>query len=129
MSFITTEKHFPPISESQSLYKKFFKIPILDKNGELLNGEQHKSDGTIIRFVNGYIDGNIYDSHGEVLFTYPAIEHEQGKEYWTKGLPQGFPAISFIFGLYEEYWADGKIVSIKETGKLLKISTNDYVYD
>ena len=117
MSFITTEKHFPPISESQSLYKKFFKIPILDKNGELLNGEQHKSDGTIIRFVNGYIDGNIYDSHGEVLFTYPAIEHEQGKEYWTKGLPQGFPAISFIFGLYEEYWADGKIVSIKETSK------------
>lgn len=125
MSFITTEKHFPPISESQSLYKKFFKIPILDKNGELLNGEQHKSDGTIIRFVNGYIDGNIYDSHGEVLFTYPAIEHEQGKEYWTKGLPQGFPAISFIFGLYEEYWADGKIVSIKETGKLLKISTDN----
>lgn len=125
MSFITTEKHFPPISESQSLYKKFFKIPILDKNGELLNGEQHKSDGTIIRFVNGYIDGNIYDSHGEVLFTYPAIEHEQGKEYWTKGLPQGFPAISFIFGLYEEYWADEKIVSIKETGKLLKISTDD----
>ena len=47
MKFITTEKHFPPISESQSLYKKFFKIPILDKNGELLNGEQHKSEGQL----------------------------------------------------------------------------------
>lgn len=52
------------------------------------------------------------------LFTYPAIEHEQGKEYWTKGLPQGFPAISFIFGLYEEYWAGGLKITFSILGGL-----------
>ena len=97
MSFMEQEKHLPDISETKSLYKDYFRIPIIDSDGSLLNGEKQLANGTIIRCVDGFIDGNIYDSRGEVLYTYPAIEHELGKEYWTKGLPHGFPAISFFF--------------------------------
>lgn len=125
MSFMEQEKHLPDISETKSLYKDYFRIPIIDSDGSLLNGEKQLANGTIIRCVDGFIDGNIYDSRGEVLYTYPAIEHELGKEYWTKGLPHGFPAISLNLGTYEEYWADGRIIKIKEQVEFLGFSFGD----
>lgn len=125
MSLMLQEKHYPAISESKSKYKAFFGRPTISKDGKLYNGEQNLPDGTIIRYVNGYIDGNIYDSRGEVVYTYPAIEYDEGKEYWTKGHPNGFPAICQKLGFYEEYWADGRIVKISETVQLLDISFDD----
>lgn len=115
MSWIKREIDYPDISVTQSKFKKFIGIPTLGQDGDLMNGESKLKDGTIIRFVNGFIDGNVYDARGEVLYTYPAIEYDRGQEYWTKGTPHGFPAISLALGLYEEYWADGRIVKIKET--------------
>lgn len=116
MSLIT-EHLDPDISESRSRFKKFFGIPVIGNDGNLLDGEKTFPDGTLVRFQNGLIDGNIYDSRGEVLYTYPAVEYADspGKEYWTKGLPQGYPAICQDAGLYEEYWSDGKIDKTVET--------------
>ena len=126
MSLIT-EHLDPDISESRSRFKQFFGIPVIGTNGSLLDGEETFPDGTIVRFQNGLIDGNIYDSRGEVLYTYPAVEYADspGKEYWTKGLPQGYPAICQDAGLYEEYWSDGKIDKTVETIHNFEICFDD----
>ena len=126
MSLIT-EHLDPDISESRSRFKKFFGIPVIGNDGNLLDGEKTFPDGTLVRFQNGLIDGNIYDSRGEVLYTYPAVEYADspGKEYWTKGLPQGYPAICQDAGLYEEYWSDGKIDKTVETFHNYKICFED----
>ena len=133
MSLIT-EHLDPDISESRSRFKKFFGIPVIGNDGNLLDGEKTFPDGTLVRFQNGLIDGNIYDSRGEVLYTYPAVEYADspGKEYWTKGLPQGYPAICQDAGLYEEYWSDGKIDKTVETFHNYEICYEDdeeYEYD
>jgi len=126
MSLIT-EHLDPDISESRSRFKKFFGIPVIGNDGNLLDGENTFPDGTLVRFQNGLIDGNIYDSRGEVLYTYPAVEYADspGKEYWTKGLPQGYPAICQDAGLYEEYWSDGKIDKTVETIHNFEICFDD----
>ncbi len=99
--------------KSMSICKEHFGKRLLDSNNEPLNGELYTSDRkNIIRVVNGYIDGNVYDFRGEVLYTYPAIESEQGYEYWTKGFPQGFPAICHHSKKYEEYWSGGDLIKI-----------------
>lgn len=124
---LTTERFNVDISESRSRYKKFFKIQVVGQNGNLFDGEKTFPDGTLVRFQNGLIDGNIYDSRGEVLYTYPAVEYADspGKEYWTKGLPQGYPAICQDAGLYEEYWSDGKIDKTVETIHNFEICFDD----
>lgn len=126
MSLIT-EHADPDISESRSRFKQFFGIPVIGNDGNLLDGEKTFPDGTLVRFQNGLIDGNIYDSRGEVLYTYPAVEYADspGKEYWTKGLPQGYPAICQDAGLYEEYWSDGKIDKTVETIHNFEICFDD----
>lgn len=126
MSLIT-EHLDPDISESRSRFKQFFGIPVIGNDGNLLDGEKTFPDGTLVRFQNGLIDGNIYDSRGEVLYTYPAVEYADspGKEYWTKGLPQGYPAICQDAGLYEEYWSDGKIDKTVETIHNFEICFDD----
>ena len=124
---LTTERFNVDISESRSRFKKFFGIPVIGNDGNLLDGEKTFPDGTLVRFQNGLIDGNIYDSRGEVLYTYPAVEYADspGKEYWTKGLPQGYPAICQDAGLYEEYWSDGKIDKTVETFHNYEICFDD----
>lgn len=124
---LTTERLCPDISESRSRFKKFFGISVIGNDGSLLDGEKKFPDGTLVRFQNGFIDGNIYDLRGEVLYTYPAIEYvdSPGKEYWTKGLPQGYPAICQDAGLYEEYWSDGKIDKTVETFHNFEICFDD----
>ena len=108
--------------ESSSRFKNYIKVPITDKNNKLLNEEKTLPDGTIVRFVNGLIDGNIYDKQGNIVTQRPAIEYSSSQEFWTKGVPDGFPAVSQNMGYYEEDWKDGHIVAIREESKLEDIS-------
>lgn len=68
----------------------------------------------LCRFVNGLLDGNIYNKNGKLIEQRPALEYSfGGTEYWTKGAPVGFPAVIQNFGYYEEDWANGTIQEIR----------------
>lgn len=101
--------------ESNSRCKNYIGILIIDKDNKLCSGEKKLPDGTVVRFVNGLIDGNDYDANGEIISSRAAVEYSfGGQEFWTKGFPKGFPAVSQNLGIYEEDWDDGHIISIRE---------------
>ena len=125
MEFIETERIEPGNDATKSKYRDFFGLLSYDKDFKLMEGERVQKDGTIIRFVKGLIDGNVYDNYGNVIYTLPAIQHKDGIEYWTKGWPQGFPAIELQQGYYEEYWANRTLLKIKEKNRLLTITIGD----
>ena len=107
---------------SSSRCLQFIGIPIVDAEGKLLNGEIKLSDGTIARFVNGYLDGNTYDQNGKKIGEKPALEYEyEGTEYWTKGKPHGYPAVSQAYHTIEEDWEDGQIRAIRNESELTAI--------
>lgn len=104
---------------SSSRAKEFIGVPVIGTDNKLLNGEHSfkfadEEEDTICRFVNGLLDGNIYDKDGKIVERRPALEYGfGGVEYWTKGYPDGFPAIKKNFGYYEEDWKDGVIQEIR----------------
>ncbi len=107
---------------SSSRCLQFIGVPIVDSDGKLINGERKLSDGTIARFVNGYLDGNIYDENGKIIEERPALEYEYaGCEYWTKGQPHGYPAVSQAFHTIEEDWEHGQILAIRNEVELTGI--------
>ena len=66
------------------------------------------------------MDGNFYDSDGNIIERLPALEYGfGGTEYWTKGTPDGFPAIVQNFGYYEEDWENGRILEIRNEVEIL----------
>lgn len=103
---------------SESHFKDFFERVIYDDGGHPLNGKIEIGiyPYATIRFHNGMIDGNLYDNEGNILNRYPAIEYQyyysHYEEYWTKGLPDGLPAIIVNYGDYEESWMNKKLVKI-----------------
>ena len=110
--YLSIESRIIQISESKSKLKEKFGIQHKERFWKKLNGERRYPDGTIVRYVDGYIDGNIYDKAGNILQRYPAVEYEDGKEYWTRGYPDGFPAILQNYDFDQEYWICGTIVGI-----------------
>ena len=50
-----------------------------------------------------------------IILQRAAIEYELGQEFWTKGYPSGYPAVSQKMGYYEEDWDNGHIVAIRKT--------------
>lgn len=105
--------------QSCSRAKQFIEVPVIGKDGKLLNGEfkfkfEGEIEATVCRFVNGYLDGNIYDTDGNQVGMLPALEYSfGGKEFWTKGRPDGYPAIIQNEGCYEEDWENGIIQEIR----------------
>lgn len=104
---------------SSSRCIQFIGIPIVDADGKLLNGEHKLSDGTLARFVDGLLDGNTYDKEGKSVEEKPALEYEyEGSEYWTKGKPHGYPAVSQAHHTIEEDWEHGQIRAIRNEMEL-----------
>lgn len=110
--YIKIENRIIHNSESKSKYKDRFGIQYKEKFWKKLNGERREPDGTIVRYVDGYIDGNIYDKEGYIVHRFPAIEYGDDKEYWTRGYPDGFPAILQKSDLDQEYWICGQLIGI-----------------
>lgn len=112
---------------SCSRAKNFIGVPVIDAVGKLLNGEfkykfNDEEEETVCRFVDGFLDGNVYDKDGNAVETLPALEYSfGGKEYWTKGMPDGFPAVIQNFGYYEEDWKNGTIQEIRNEVELLAL--------
>lgn len=112
--------------ESHSRCLKYIGVPIVDNNNKLLNGEKTLGDGTIVRFVNGLIDGNIYDDKGNIVDQHPAVEYPLGQEFWEKGVPKGYPAISQNMGYYEEDWDEkSSDIVIREEYDLTDITISE----
>ncbi len=114
------EKLNIPNDKSISRFQDFFGRTVRNKDGSLLNGEITLNiyPRPTIRFHNGKIDGNIYDREGYIIYRYPAISYFRHdnyyEEYWTKGYPDGFPAICDDNDDYKEYWIDKKLLKIVE---------------
>lgn len=101
---------------------QFIGVKVIGADGKLLNGEQKLSDGTLVRFVDGLIDGHIYDESGNSIEERPALEYEyEGTEYWTHGKPHGYPAVSQAFHTIEEDWENGQIRAIRNEMEIEKI--------
>ena len=82
-----------------------------DENGINLNGVRISEDGkTVLRFRDGYLDGDIINSRGKLIVVKPAVETEGHQEYWRKNKlhrDDGFPAV-IANGLKDrEWWIDG----------------------
>ena len=110
--YLSIETRIIQNSESKSKLKDKFGIQFKENFWKKLNGERRYPDGTIVRYVDGYIDGNIYDKEGNIVQRYPAVEYKDGKEYWSRGYPDGFPAILQNCDLDQEYWICGTIIGI-----------------
>lgn len=114
-------------TQSCSRAKQFIGVPVTDTDGKLLNGEfsfsfENEEEPTVCRFVNGLLDGNVYDSEGKAVERLPALEYSfGGTEYWTKGVPEGFPAVIQNFGYYEEDWTNGTIQEIRNEVELVSV--------
>lgn len=112
---------------SSSRAKEFIGVPVTGKDFKLLNGEikfrfANEEEETLCRFVDGLLDGNSYDKDGKIVKRRPALEYGfGGVEYWTKGVPDGFPAIKKNFGYYEEDWKNGTIQEIRNEVELEEI--------
>jgi hypothetical protein len=87
-----------------------------ENTGKALNGEYLISD-VILRFEDGLLSGGT-DYGGEEQ---PAVVLTNGHtEWWNKGKPhrdEG-PAIITKFGDWEEYWFQGKLVTIRAKGDI-----------
>lgn len=49
----------------------------------------------------------------------PAVEYTLGQEFWEKGVPKGYPAISQDMGHYEEDWDESDNIVIRQEYKIL----------
>lgn len=98
---------------------KYQEVVVLDAAGKPLEGEVRLKDGTICRFHNGLLDGNVYDKDGKIVSQMPAMEYDYGgTEFCSKGLLDGFPAVVQNFGYLEEDWKEGVIQAIRSESKL-----------
>ncbi|MBR2108303.1 MAG: hypothetical protein IJ937_13665 [Treponema sp.] len=121
ISILSAQEEYPSkISLSKYLQFNNQSIQIFDKFGNPLNGctiddkayDIH-SKIIILRFRNGYLDGDEFDESGNYVATRPAVETFGHIEYWREGYihrDAGEAAIiSNGFKTYE-YWENGKQV-------------------
>lgn len=81
-------------------------------NGEVLYADDYdKGIKTILRFIDGFLDGDIFDAKGNLIFQKPAVESKGHIEYWRKNKlhrDNSEPAV-YADGLRtKEWWKDGK---------------------
>lgn len=107
---------------SSARAKPFLSVVVLDRKGKPLEGEVRLKDGTICRFHNGLLDGNVYGDGGKVVAQRPAMEYEfGGSEFCVAGLLDGVPAVIQNFGFLEEDWKKGVLQSIRTESELTEV--------
>lgn len=114
-----TETNFS-LQKSFSLYihKNCNDIPKYDENNILTNGYRIDEDAydnqgkiIILRFRNGFLDGDEFDDNGTYLGTRPAVETIGHIEYWRNGClhrDEKEPAVITKNFKICEYWENGK---------------------
>ena len=89
----------------------------LDAEGNPLNGTRVYAEDfkngkhTILRFIDGYLDGDLFDTNGKLIMQRPAVDADGHQEYWRKNkLHRDGKAPAVYSGGFteEEWWQDGK---------------------
>lgn len=87
-----------------------------DENGNVINGpkldaeEYAKGNSILLRFRNGLLDGDVFDSKGNLIEQVPAVEGKNHQEYWRKNKLHrdgGLPAVISGEPPVFEWWVDG----------------------
>ena len=102
------------ISKSKCL--SYLNKRFIDEDGKPFEGVHKVFEDFKALFVDGYIDGNVYDKNGIIVARRPAIKYEDdGMEFWFKGTPSGSPAVIQDGGKYEESWQGGVIRNVLQS--------------
>lgn len=101
------------MEKTLSLYQKINGTDFrqTDENGNILNGTRIGEDGkTILRFRDGLLDGDVFNSNGKLIVTKPAVECGGHQEYWRHNKLHrdgGLPAVLSNGLKDKEWWIDG----------------------
>lgn len=108
-------------SKSKFIHLNNTDIKQLDDDGKPLNGIRIYADDfdngmkTILRFRNGFLDGDLFNNSGELVLQKPAVESEGHQEYWRKNKlhrDNGEPAV-YSEGFKEKEWWENGVRIIK----------------
>lgn len=103
-------------SLSKYIYYNCKDIVFQDENGNVINGvkldseEYEKGNSVILRFKDGYLDGDSTDEKGNLKTQLPAVEGENHQEYWRHNKlhrDNGLPAVISGKPPKYEWWIDG----------------------
>lgn len=103
-------------SLSKYIYYNCKNIVCQDGDGNVMNGAKLDSEAyarnevIIVRFRNGCIDGDIFDSNGIFKMALPAVEGRNHQEYWRQNKlhrDNGLPAVISGDPVQYEYWENG----------------------
>ena len=92
-------------------------IQQLDINGNPINGTRiyaedfKKGKTTVLRFIDGFLDGDLFDTIGNLIMQRPAVDSDGHQEYWRKNKLHRdgeAPAVYSRGFTEEEWWEDGK---------------------
>ena len=96
-------------SKSKYLHLNGTNVKQVNENGSPKNGEFFAEDKkTILRFKNGFLDGDIDTING--LIVKPAVEGPGHQEYWRENKlhrDNEMPAVISDGFAQREYWIDG----------------------
>ena len=90
-----------------------------DEHGNPINGTRiyaedfKKRKHTILRFIDGFLDGDLFDTQGNLIMQRPAVDTDGHQEYWRKNRLHrdgSAPAVYSDGFTGEEWWQDGKRV-------------------
>ena len=105
------------ISKSKFIHLNNLEERQYDEDGDLLNGtfvladDYNAGKTTLVRFYNGYLDGDVVDSDGYIKMQKPAVESAGHIEYWRENKlhrDNGEPAVYSENFTVKEYWNNGK---------------------
>ena len=107
-------------SKSKFIHINNTDIKQLDDDGKPLNGIRIYADDfdngmkTILRFRNGFLDGDLFNNSGELVLQKPAVESEGHQEYWRENKlhrDNGEPAVYSNGFKDKEWWEYGEKIS------------------
>lgn len=87
-----------------------------DSNGNLMSGtkidveEFEHGSSTLLHFVNGYLDGDVFSKDGKFEMQMPAVESKNHQEFWRKNKlhrDNGMPAVISGKPAQYEWWENG----------------------
>lgn len=103
-------------SLSRYIFYNLKNIVCQDENGNVINGakldaeEYSKGNSVLLRFRDGFLDGDVFDDNGNFKEQLPAVEGKNHQEYWRHNKLHrdgGLPAVISGEPPVFEWWENG----------------------